>query len=77
VLKEIASGYLPRHIVYRKKMGFPLPLVDYLAPLAQEQFFHHSSCLEFLGMHRRGLLEAVAQWRHNVHGFFNLLAPEL
>jgi asparagine synthase (glutamine-hydrolysing) len=77
ILREIASRYLPRAIVYRKKVGFPLPLGDYLAPLAQAEFFHDGFCLEFLGMHRRGVLEAVANWRQNLHGFFNLLALEI
>jgi asparagine synthase (glutamine-hydrolysing) len=77
ILKEIASHYLPRQVVYRHKVGFPLPLQDYLAPLAQEEFFHGGFCLEFLGMHRQGMLQAVANWRSNVHGFFNLLALEI
>jgi asparagine synthase (glutamine-hydrolysing) len=77
ILKEIASHYLPRQVVYRPKLGFPLPLQDYLAPLAQEEFFHGGFCLEFLGMHRQGMLQAVANWRSNVHGFFNLLALEI
>lgn len=77
VLKEIASHYLPRSIVYRKKAGFPLPLADYLAPMAREKFFHGGFCVECLGLHHRGLMEAVSAWRENVHGFFNLLALEI
>lgn len=50
VLKDIASHYLPRSIVYRKKTGFPLPLADYLAPLPQEKFSHGGFCVDFLGM---------------------------
>jgi asparagine synthase (glutamine-hydrolysing) len=77
ILKEIASRYLPRTIVHRKKVGFPLPLGDYLAPLVQADLFYDGFCLEWLGMHRRGMLEAVANWRQNIHGFFNLLALEI
>jgi asparagine synthase (glutamine-hydrolysing) len=77
VLKEIAAHYLPRNIVYRKKVGFPLPLADYLAPLAHEEFFHGGFCLEFIGMHQRGVQDAIAKWQDNVHGFFNLLALEI
>jgi asparagine synthase (glutamine-hydrolysing) len=77
VLKEIAAHYLPRDIVYRKKVGFPLPLADYLAPLAREELFRGGFCLEFIGMHRRGVTEAISKWRENVHGFFNLLALEI
>jgi asparagine synthase (glutamine-hydrolysing) len=77
VLKDIASHYLPRSIVYRKKTGFPLPLADYLAPLAQEKFFHNGFCVEFLDMRRQGIMEAISAWKENVHGFFNLLALEI
>jgi len=76
-LKEIAANYLPRNIVYRRKIGFPLPLRDYLAPLAQEKLFDGGFCLEVLGMQKRGLIDAVSNWRENVDGFFNLLALEI
>ena len=77
LLKEIASRHLPREIVYRKKLGFPLPLKDYLAPLARAELFHHGFCVEFLGLHRRGLMETISKWTENVDGFFNLLALEI
>jgi asparagine synthase (glutamine-hydrolysing) len=77
MLKEVASRYLPRNIVYRKKEGFPLPLGDYIAPLAREDLFRGGFCLEFMGMHRRGVMEAIVNWRQNVQGFFNLLALEI
>jgi asparagine synthase (glutamine-hydrolysing) len=77
VLKEIAAHYLPRNIVDRKKVGFPLPLADYLAPLAHEEFFRCGFCLEVIGMHQRGVLNAVSKWQENVHGFFNLLTLEI
>ena len=77
LLKEIAARHLPHDIVYRKKMGFPLPLKDYLAPLAREELFRDGFCVEFLGLHRRGLLQAIANWTENVDGFFNLLALEI
>jgi asparagine synthase (glutamine-hydrolysing) len=77
VLKQIASRYLPSAIVHRNKIGFPLPLQDYLAPLAQKEFFDGGFCLEFLGMQKRGLIEAVSNWKQNIDGFFNLLALEI
>jgi asparagine synthase (glutamine-hydrolysing) len=77
LLKEVAGRYLPHPLVYRKKSGFPLPLQEYLAPLATAELFRGGFCLEGLGMHQRGLLEAVSNWRQNIHGFFNLLALEL
>lgn len=45
--------------------------------MAQEKFFYGGFCVEFLGMHHRGLMEAASAWRKNVHGFFNLLALEI
>jgi asparagine synthase (glutamine-hydrolysing) len=77
MLKEIAAKYVPRSVVYRRKVGFPLPVKDYLAPLARPEFFTGGFCLEVLGLHRQGLLDAVSQWEDNVHGFFNLLALEI
>jgi asparagine synthase (glutamine-hydrolysing) len=77
ILKAVASDYLPRDIVHRKKVGFPLPVADYLAPLAREAVFEDGFCLQRLGMHRAGMMEAVVNWRGNVNGFFNLLALEI
>ncbi len=77
MLKEIAARYVPREVVYRRKVGFPLPVRDYLAPLARQEFFRKGFCLEYLEMHEHGLLDAVANWEQNVHGFFNLLALEI
>ena len=58
-------------------MGFPLPLKDYLAPLAREELFRDGFCVEFLGLHRRGLMKTISNWTENVDGFFNLLALEI
>jgi asparagine synthase (glutamine-hydrolysing) len=77
ILKEIAARYLPREIVYRKKLGFPLPLEDFLAPLAREEFFHRGFCLEVLEIQPKGLAERILNWRHAVEGFFTLLTLEI
>jgi asparagine synthase (glutamine-hydrolysing) len=76
-LKAIAAHYLPAEIVSRKKVGFPLPIAGYLQPLAHGDLFRDGFCLQFLGMHRAGLMAAVVGWRGNVNGFFNLLALEI
>ena len=76
-LKSIAAAYLPREIVYRKKLGFPLPIADFLAPLARPALFENGFCIQVLGMNPAGLAHAVAGWRDNVNGFFNLLALEI
>jgi len=77
MLKEIAARYVPQEVVYRQKVGFPLPVKDYLAPLASPAFFEDGFCQGILGMQRQGLLHAVSTWQENVHGFFNLLALEM
>jgi asparagine synthase (glutamine-hydrolysing) len=77
IVKEIAARHLPREIVYRKKMGFPLPLADYLAPLANEDFFRDGFCLQQLGMHPKGLMQAISTWRDDVESFFTLLTLEI
>jgi hypothetical protein len=66
-----------RNVVYRPKVGFPLPVSDYLAPLASKDFFVDGFCLNTLGLHRKGFLGAIASWDQNVHGFFNLLTLEM
>jgi asparagine synthase (glutamine-hydrolysing) len=77
VLKKIAARYLPHRIVYRPKVGFPLPVKDYLAPLATPALFRDGFCQNVLGLHRAGFMEAISGWERNVHGFFNLLALEI
>lgn len=76
-LKTVAARHLPREIVYRKKVGFPLPLADYLAPLANVRFFEQGFCVDYLGMHRLGIIQPIVRWRENVNGFFNLLSLEI
>jgi asparagine synthase (glutamine-hydrolysing) len=75
-LKAIAARHLPASIVYRKKVGFPLPIAEYLAPLARRDFFRDGFCEAELGMDRRGLHATIDAWRENVQGFFSLLALE-
>jgi asparagine synthase (glutamine-hydrolysing) len=77
LLKQIAARHLPGTIVHRRKLGFPLPLADYLAPLARAGYFQNGFCEEYLGLQRRGLDDAIGRWRENVDGFFNLLALEI
>jgi asparagine synthase (glutamine-hydrolysing) len=77
IVKEIAARYLPREIVYRKKVGFALPLHDYLAPLAKPDFFRNGFCQEYLEMQPKALDETISQWRGDVEGFFTLLTLEI
>lgn len=77
VLKQIATRHLPEGLVWRRKMGFPLPLEDYLAPLATPELFAGGFCEAGLGLGRRGIERWLAGWRGRVHGFFGLLGLEL
>ena len=76
VLKRIAARHLPAGIVDRKKVGFPLPLADYVAPLARPELFG-GVCEELFGLTREGLSELLAEAPHNPLGFLNLASWEI
>jgi asparagine synthase (glutamine-hydrolysing) len=76
-LKQIAARHLPGGLVWRKKMGFPLPLDAYLAPLATPALFAGGFCEAELGLGRHGIAHWVAGWHERLQGFFGLLALEL
>ena len=77
ILKEIATRHLPKEIVHRKKIGFPLPLRDYLAPLANPAIFEDGFCVQTLGIRPGGLNQLLSQWNDHVDGFFNMLSLEI
>jgi asparagine synthase (glutamine-hydrolysing) len=76
-LKEIAARYLPTKLVSRKKVGFPLPLHDYLAPLARIELFDKGFCTEVLGLNTRGIQDVIDTWDKQIQGFFNLVSLEV
>jgi asparagine synthase (glutamine-hydrolysing) len=77
VLKEVARRHLPRALVGRKKMGFPLPLAEYLAPLAHGEFFAQGFWLEVAGIRRRALEESIATWQAQPYAFLALVSGEI
>ena len=77
MLKEIAGHHLPHEIVHRKKIGFPLPLRDYLQPFVSEEFFKDGFCTNQLGISAVGLKQLVDTWEGRVDGFFSMLALEI
>jgi hypothetical protein len=77
ILKQVSARYLPRIIVKRKKAGFPLPLQDYLAPLARKELFRKGFCSEILGLNPIGIHEILAHWTQDMQAFFNLIALEI
>jgi glutamine phosphoribosylpyrophosphate amidotransferase len=62
---------------FRSTTDTEFVMQDYPTPLARPEFFTVGFCLDVLGLHRQGLLDAVSKWEDNVHGFFNLLALEI
>lgn len=77
VLKQVALGYMPRHLVTRRKMGFPLPLESWLRPFADPAFFKGGFCEETLGLSRTGLERMAQGWDRRLHGFFGLVTLEI
>jgi asparagine synthase (glutamine-hydrolysing) len=77
ILKQVATRYFAGQLVTRRKMGFPLPLEQYLEPLADLEFFKDGFCEHSLGLSRRGLAHLVTSWRQWVNGFFGLLTLEI
>lgn len=77
VLKQVAERYLPRHLVYRKKKGFPIPVADYVAPYAVRGFFDGGFCQEELGLDWRGFDRMLADWRRSPTGLFSLVTFEI
>ena len=77
ILKRIARRYIPVDLIGRRKMGFPLPLADYVRPLASLDFFADGFCEQELGFDRRGLRQLVDDWERWVHFFFGLVTLEI
>ncbi|MFO1068937.1 MAG: asparagine synthase (glutamine-hydrolyzing) [Geminicoccaceae bacterium] len=77
VLKQVATRHMPSGLIWRKKMGFPLPLADYIAPMAAPSFFAGGFCEGTLGLGRRGLERMLGDWQRWSHGFFGLVSLEM
>jgi hypothetical protein len=77
VLKQVAERYMPRHLVYRRKKGFPIPVADYVAPYATPGFFADGFCQEELGLDSRGLERMLGDWRRSPTGLFSLVTFEI
>jgi asparagine synthase (glutamine-hydrolysing) len=77
ILKRIAARYMPHDLIGRKKMGFPLPLADYVRPLASTGFFAGGFCEQELGLAPQGLERLLGNWERWVHFFFGLVTLEI
>jgi asparagine synthase (glutamine-hydrolysing) len=77
VLKRIALRHLPARVVMRRKAGFPLPIAEYLAPLARAELFRDGFCETEIGLGRRSLGELVDRARQNPFAFSCIVDLEL
>ncbi|MEX2150317.1 MAG: asparagine synthase (glutamine-hydrolyzing) [Steroidobacteraceae bacterium] len=77
IVKQIARRYLPDRIIWRKKMGFPLPLEEYIAPLATPEFFAGGFCEQSLELSHRGISRVLDQRNLGAQGIFGLIGLEI
>ncbi len=77
VLKQVATRYLPANLIWRKKAGFPLPVDEYIAPLARREFFDGGFCQTRMGISERGMRHMMDAWQRRTHGLFGLIALEM
>lgn len=77
VLRQVAAQHIPESLARRKKFGFPLPLEEYVAPLAKPEFFADGFCQQQLGLNSRGMRRLIGSWRGQVLAFFGLLTLEI
>ena len=77
VVKQVATRYMRKELVFRKKMGFPLPLWDWARPYARPDFFAAGFLETRLGFGRRGLARLVGRAERWVHAFFGLVTLEI
>ena len=76
-LKKVAAPFLPRHIVYRKKVPWDLPLQAYLAPLARLDFFKGGACLDMLSLDQKAIAAIVETYERYLPSFYNLVNLEI
>lgn len=77
ILKQIARKYLPRELIWRRKMGFPLPLGEYISPFVAPSFFRDGFCEQVVGLSRRGIERMIEREGRGTHGMFSLVGLEI
>jgi asparagine synthase (glutamine-hydrolysing) len=77
ILKQIARKYMPRELIWRRKMGFPLPLGEYIAPFISPSFFRDGFCEQVVGLSRRGIERMIEREGRSTHGMFSLVGLEI
>jgi len=77
LLKELCARHLPRDLVHRKKMGFPLPLSQWLRPLARPEAFRGGFLLGEAGFAPAAVDRILGEVDRRPYGAFGLFALEL
>jgi len=77
VLKQIALRHLPPELVWRPKMGFPLPLADYVEPLARPESFRHGFLEQVAGLTPAAIRRLLTDVRSFAYGTFGIIALEM
>jgi asparagine synthase (glutamine-hydrolysing) len=77
LLKQLCARHLPRALVERKKMGFPLPLADWLRPLARPEAFRGGFLAGELRWPPAAMARILAEVDRRPYGAFGLFALEL
>ncbi len=77
ILKQVAVRHMRKELVFRKKMGFPLPLAEWARPYARIEFFTDGFLVDRLGFGRRTLERLFGRAERWVHAFFGLVTLEI
>jgi len=77
VLKRVAQPYLPRHIIERRKRGFPLPVAEYIRPLLTGDLFRDGFLERELGIPGPAVATYLERGRRGEEDAFGWLALEL
>lgn len=77
ILKQVALRHMPKELVVRKKMGFPLPLWQWTRPYVRPDFFSDGFLETHLGFKRSGITRLVARGERWVQALFGLITLEI
>lgn len=77
ILKKVAARHIPKKAIYRKKMGFSLPIEEYIEPIFNLGFFENGFCQSCLNISEKRMTLMISDWRVNADVLFNFLALEI
>lgn len=76
-LRQVAHRYMPKELAQRRKLGFPLPLANFIGPIARPELFRGGFCEQVLELRPKGIENALQGWQNRIHSIFGLIAMEL